>query len=261
MPPPLHHIRVLVTRARHQASALADELTVLGGTPILIPTIEIAPPESLDRLDQAIKNLASYDWLIFTSVNAVEAFEKRRQALGKQSKEMPKLAAIGSSTARALDAIGMKPDLTPPTAIAESLAASLLEKFSPTEPTRCLLVRAAEARDLLPQALREAGAEVDIAPAYRNVIPADSIGALQALFSAPSAYPDAITFTSASTVRNLLSLVEAAGLDLPRRILRVSIGPITSATLRELGYPPDLEAPEASIPSLVGALAEHFSRR
>ena len=268
VPPPLHHIRILVTRARHQASALADELTSLGATPILIPTIEIAPPESFDPLDDAIADLKAYDWLIFTSANAVEVFAERCRILGLPSTEnslrMPplrrlKVATIGPSTARALHSIGMKPDLIPPTAIAESLAGALLETFVDCNPPRCLLVRAAEARDVLPESLRSAGAKVEIVAAYRNVIPADSIEALWQIFSHRSTYPDAITFTSASTVRNLLALVEAAGLNLPRTILRASIGPVTSATLREAGYPADVEAPEASIPSLAQALAEHFS--
>ena len=273
MPPPLHQIRILVTRARHQASALADGLTSLGATPILIPTIEIAPPASFDPLDDVIADLEAYDWLIFTSANAVEAFAERRRTLGLGSTgnqlpippfRIPKVAAIGPSTARALDSIGIKTDLIPPAAVAESLASSLLESLASSllerRPTRCLLVRAAEARDILPATLRSAGAQVEIVAAYRNTIPPGSIEAFRRLFSDPSTYPDAITFTSASTVRNLLALVEAAGFDLPQSILRVSIGPVTSAALLEAGYPADLEAHEASIPSLVGTLAKHFSR-
>ncbi|HVG27451.1 MAG TPA: uroporphyrinogen-III synthase, partial [Acidobacteriaceae bacterium] len=117
-------------------------------------------------------------------------------------------------------------------------------------PTRFLLVRAEDARELLPDALRAAGGHVTIAPAYRTVTPADSLPALRDLFASPASFPHALTFTSSSSVRNLLALCDAAGLSLPPAPLRISIGPITSQTLRDAGYPPHAEAPEATVAAL-----------
>jgi len=124
-----------------------------------------------------------------------------------------------------------------------------------------LLIRAEQARDILPEALTSAGATVTIANAYRNQIPHDSIPALQKLFSDPGTYPDAITFTSASTVRNLIALLEAADLTLPPTITLASIGPITSQTLRDLGHSPTIEASEPTIPALVQSLLDHFTQK
>ena len=129
---------------------------------------------------------------------------------------------------------------------------------SDSTPTRFLLIRAEEAREHLPRTLRAAGAEVVVAPAYRNVIPAGSVEAIRDLFSSPENYPDAITFTSASTARNLFALLEAAGATLPANIVLASIGPITSASLSDLGHPPQIEAPEATVASLAENLVEYL---
>ena len=123
-----------------------------------------------------------------------------------------------------------------------------------------LLIRAEQARDILPEALTAAGAHLTIANAYRNQTPPDSIPALQQLFTAPANYPDAITFTSASTARNLIALLEAANLTLPPGITLASIGPITSQTLRDLGHEPSCEAPEPTIPALIQSLLNHLSQ-
>jgi uroporphyrinogen-III synthase len=162
---------------------------------------------------------------------------------------------IGPATARAVQGIGLTVDLIPSRYIAESLAESLTPE---AHGKSILLIRAAEARDILPESLTRAGATVTIAEAYRNRIPPESIPALQQLFSSPRTWPDAITFTSASTVRNLLTLLEAASLTLAPTIALASIGPITSQALRELGLTPTLEAPEPTIPALVQTLADLF---
>ena len=256
---PLSGKRILVTRAPHQASALAEQLHALGATPILIPTIELVPPASFCALDAAMTCLMTYDWLIFTSANAVEAFHRRAQFL--HLAQLPRnIAAIGPATERAVNAIGLNVDLVPPHYIAESLAQSLLpHALTPTgEPRSFLLVRAEHARDIIPEALIAAGANVTIAPAYRNQIPTGSIPALEALFRDPTLYPDAITFTSASTVTNLFTLLEAASLTIPPTITLASIGPITTETLRTLNHPPHLEAPEPTIQSLCQTLAAHY---
>jgi uroporphyrinogen-III synthase len=310
---------VLITRSPHQASDLADRLRSLGVEPVLIPALEIAVPSSFAALDAALHQLDTFDWLLFTSANAVEAFHRRlesQQVTSPQSQvahpfvvpsrkggvpsshvaadpgapSMPQsyrgmggkrpllnIAAIGPATARALEAIGLTPTLIPPQAVAESLAeALLLHARQPNgSPTRFLLLRAESGgdtppREHLPETLHAAGADVTIAPAYRTLIPADSIPAIRALFQQrvphprsgmpeqggvlssqpPQPTPDAITFTSSSTVHNLLALCQAAGVPLPLQPLRISIGPITSQTLRDAGYPPHAEAPEATVASL-----------
>ncbi len=253
--------RILITRSRHQASVLSEQLQAIGVEPILIPTISIAPPHTYAPLDGAIAELHSFDWLLFTSANAVEAFALRGSAhrFAARPGDLPRIAAIGPSTSKALARIGLTPDLLPPQSVAESLAQSLLPHVTPGV-TRFLLVRAESARDTLPQALRAAGAQLTIAPAYRNIIPEESIPLLQTLFATPASRPDAITFTSSSTAANLFALLEAAEITLKadqddgNSVLRASIGPITSQTLRDLGYPPHLEASEPTIHSLVAAL-------
>jgi uroporphyrinogen-III synthase len=253
--PTLTNKRILITRTRHQASDLAAQLEALGAITILIPTIEIAPPNSFHALDAALTCLRTYDWLVFTSPNAVEAFHRRAQFL--HLTQLPKhIAVIGPATLNAVNAIGLTIDLIPPQYIAESLAEALL----PEAPGKSfLLVRAAEARDTLPQALAAAGATVTIAEAYRNQLPAESMQALQTLFASPETYPDAITFTSASTARNLCALLEAANLILLPNITLASIGPITSQTLRDLGHEPTIEAPTPTIESLVQSLLKKFN--
>jgi uroporphyrinogen-III synthase len=252
---PLTNKRILITRTRHQASDLAAQLEALGATTILIPTIDIAPPANFHALDAALTCLRTYDWLVFTSANAVEAFHRRAQF--NHITQLPqKIAVIGPATLRAANQIGLAVDLVPSQYIAESLAEALL----PEAPGKSfLLVRAAEARDVLPEALTAAGANVTIAEAYRNQLPSESIPALESLFSVPAHYPDAITFTSASTVRNLFALLEAANLILPEVVTLASIGPITSEALRDLGHPPHIEAVEPTIPALIQSLVTHFT--
>jgi uroporphyrinogen-III synthase len=250
----LLHKRILITRTRPQASDLATQLEALGAIPILIPTIEIAPPTSFAALDAALTCLGTYDWLLFTSANAVDAFHRRAQFL--HLTQLPRhIAVIGPATLSAANAIGLTVDLIPPRYLGESLAEALL---SEAPGKSFLLVRAAEARDTIPETLTAVGATVTIAEAYRNQLPPDSIPAIQHLFSAPERYPDAITFTSASTARNLCALLEAANLTLPPKITLASIGPITSEALRDLGHEPSIEAPEPTIPALVASLEAHF---
>lgn len=256
--------RVLVTRSPHQASVLADQLRAAGAEPILIPTIGLADPASFAPLDEALAQLDTFHWLLFTSANAVEAFAKRLQFLHGSATSyslLPtscRIAAIGSATARALEAAGLRAGLISSQAIAEVFAEELLQHALQPKgaPTRFLLLRAEIAREVLPDSLHAAGAEVTVVPVYRNVVPHDSIAAIRELFSSREKWPAAITFTSSSTATNLLALLEAAGLLLPQEILRISIGPVTSQTLMELGYPPHAEAAEANLPSLVAAVVE-----
>jgi uroporphyrinogen-III synthase len=274
---PLHNKRILLTRPRHQASELAFELKALGAIPILIPTIEIISPETYAPLDTALAQLNQYDWIIFTSANAVEIFSQRihrvlhpsqshgegwdiratREPLSPPQPILPRIAVIGPATAKAVQGVGLPVDLIPAKYIAESLAEALTPYAANAN---MLIIRAEQARDILPEALTAAGATVTFANAYRNQIPPDSIPALQKLFSNPGTYPDAITFTSTSTARNLVALLETADLTLPTGIALASIGPITSQTLRDLGHQPTVEAPEPTIPALIQSLLRHFSQ-
>lgn len=227
-----------------------------GAIPILIPTIEIIPPESFDSLDSAIAEISTFDWLIFTSANAVESFSDRWSRINSQNpNRAPQIAVIGPATAGAVRKIGLHVDLIAPRYIAESLAESLV---SEAQGKRFVIVRAAEARNVIPDALIRAGGKVTIAEAYRNHIPTESIPALRELFFSPKNYPDAILFTSASTVHNLATLLEAAGVSLPPGITLASIGPITSQALSEHGLTPSVEAAESTIQGLVHALDQSF---
>jgi uroporphyrinogen-III synthase len=249
---PLANRRILITRAQAQASGLAAQLEALGATTIQIPTIAIAPPSSYAALDAAITQIDRFDWLIFTSANAVAVFADRARHLGL-SPRPNRTAAIGPATAKAVVEAGLLLNLTPPQAVAESLAESLREH---APGARMLLVRAAIARDTLPGMLTEAGASVTIAEAYRTVIPETSVQQLRELFENDP--PDAITFTSASTAQNLVALLDEASLRLPEGIALASIGPITSQAMRNLGLEPTCEAQEATIQSLREALCAYF---
>jgi uroporphyrinogen-III synthase len=251
---PLTGRRILITRTRQQASELAAQLEAAGAETILIPTIELAPPTSFGSLDAALASLRSFDWVIFTSANAIHAFDARAKELGIMHRPK-RIAVIGPATARAVQEIGLTPDLIPPQFVAESLAEALLPFASGAS---MLLVRAEQARDVLPDALVAAGAQVTIGYGYRNVVPPASATALRQVFADAERCPDAITFTSSSTATNLFALLDASSLKLPHQIVRASIGPVTSQTLRELGYPATIEANEPTIAALFTALVEHL---
>ena len=255
---PLAHRRILITRPPQQASELAGRLRALGATPISIPTIEIAPPASFAALDAALASLSSFDVVAFTSANAVTAFQQRARLLGIVLGIAPqprRIAVVGPSTARAVEAIGLQAGVIPSTFTAQSLAETLRPEASGK---RFLLVLAEAAPTILSDGLESAGGQVTVAAAYSNRIPASSLQAIASLFSSPGNCPDAVTFTSASTAANLVALLEASGLTLPAAVVRASIGPITSRALRDLGLPPHIQASESTIPALVAALELHF---
>jgi len=250
-------IRVLVGRARHQAGALSTELRKLGAAVIEIPFIEIRKPRSFRPLDIALKALNTYDWLILTSVNGVEAMWQRWEKLGLTApSHFPRIAAIGPATKKAIEQRGRKVDVVPKEYVAESVVRSLKSKV---KGNRVLLVRAKVARDVIPQELRKAGAHVDVVEAYETVIPQSSRRRLQSALKNLTKRPHVVTFTSSSTVKNFVAL-------LGRRtklngILMASIGPVTSATLRELGLPVDIKAKEFTIPGLTDAIAQAISHQ
>jgi len=258
-----------VIRSPHQVSELAERLRARGLEPVAIPAIELAEPSSYEALDYALANLDRFDWLLFTSANAVDAFRRRLSAVGDPASSLQdevarlRIAAIGPSTARAVEALGVAVDVVPPQAVAESMAASLKEyALQPGgRATRFLLVRAEEGREVLLEALRESGAEVMVAPAYRTVLPERSVELVREIFGADRNGVDAITFTSSSSARNLLALFDAAGIAMPEGVVLASIGPVTSATLRDLGYQVSVESSVASVEALSDVVAVALQRR
>jgi uroporphyrinogen-III synthase len=261
----LKGIRVLVGRARHQASDLSTKLRGLGAEVIEIPFIEIREPESFAKLDRALVEISRYDWLILTSVNGVNAMWERMGKLGLEgnSLEHLKVAAIGPATRKGIESRGLTVDIMPKEYVAESVVSSLRHLV---EGKRTLLVRAKVARDVIPRELQNAGAQVDVVEAYETVIPEQSREALRQIFDQPENTPQFITFTSSSSVKNFATLVGQAGMQKIRsrhnlesglrRPLLASIGPVTSATLRELKLPVDVEASEYTISGLVQAIVD-----
>jgi uroporphyrinogen-III synthase len=250
---PLTGIRVLVGRARHQAGALSTELRNLGAEVIEIPFIEIRKPRSFQPLDSALKNLDTYDWLILTSVNGVDAMWERATQLriGRKPFRGLRTAAIGPATRKALEQRRLKVEVVPKEYVAESVVGSLKTRL---KGKRALLVRAKVARDVIPRELRRAGARIDVVEAYETVVPKSSRRRLQAVLTSSDRCPDVVTFTSSSTVKNFVGLVGPALLPALGRIQMASIGPITSATLREYKLPVDIAAKEFTIPGLVAAI-------
>ena len=249
--------RVLVTRAAHQAGKLSAGLRALGATPVEVPVLEIQPPESFDALDAALLALPAYDWLILTSANTVRALADRATELGVPliNPVGLKVAAVGEATATAARRAGFTVTFVPELYVAESLVAGLVTR---ADRQRILLARAAITRDVIPDALRKAGAFVDAVDAYRNALPEAAPGQLQ---QALSEGIDAATFTSSSSVTHLQEAAHAAGVPWPfARIPAVSIGPITSETLREAGWEPAIEADPSDIPGLIGAVAQLLGR-
>ena len=239
---PLTGRRVLVTRAAHQAGKLSEGLRALGAEPIEVPVLEIRPPDDLGPLDQSLRKLDQYDWLILTSANTVRALSQRALELGvglDQPAGM-KVAAIGDSTAAAARKTGFRVTFVPELYVAESLVAGLLEGVQfQTVGLRMLLVRGA-------------GITVDVVDAYQNVLPE---AAPEQLRQALAAGIDAATFTSSSSATHLAEAARAAGIGWPLAgVAAVSIGPITSETLRGLGWEPADEANPSDIHGLIDAV-------
>jgi len=251
--PQLDGVRVLVGRARHQAGALSAELRQLGASVLEIPFIEIRKPRSFRPLDSALKNVGGYDWLILTSVNGVEAMCDRMKKLkiGNAKLKSLRVAAIGPATKKAIQKRGIKVDVVPREYIAESVVRSLKGKV---KGKRVLLVRAKVARDVIPRELRKAGAQVEVVEAYETVVPQSSRSRLRAALKNPEKRPHVVTFTSSSTVKNFVQLLGQRTRSTLDGIRTASIGPVTSATLREFGLPVDIKAKEFTIPGLVSAI-------
>ena len=254
---PLAGRRVLVTRAVHQAGKLSEGLRAVGAIPVDVPVLEIASPDSFDFLDEALRRMGPYDWVIFTSANTVRALAKRSAEIGVAAppRANVKVAAVGEATAAAAREAGWSITLVPESYVAESLVTHAGADIEPGN--RVLLARAAVARDVIPDALRAAGATVDVVDAYRNVVPE---GTSERLRGALAAGLDAATFTSSSSVEHLADAARAAGVAFPfADVLAVSIGPITSQTLRSMGWELAAEAEPHDVPGLIAAVVRVLS--
>jgi uroporphyrinogen III methyltransferase/synthase len=249
---PLFGKRILVTRAREQASELARRLAELGAEPIEFPTIRIAPLDDYAQLDAALAQ--KYDWVIFTSVNGVRFVWERLTALGRDARAFADthLAAIGSATAEALARHGLRADFVP----REYVAEAIVEQIGEVAGQRVLLPRADIARETLAHDLRARGAHVDDVAAYRTIITDASDPRAQDIRAQlERGEIDVITFTSSSTVRGFVNAIQFPISNLQSLIV-ACIGPVTVHTARELGLRVDVVAEEHTIAGLVAALVE-----
>ncbi len=263
---PLFSKRVVVTRTRDQASELVDLLENYGAECLEYPTISLEPVASYEILDRALAEIETYHWLLFTSINAVDYFFKRLFDVGKDVRDLkgPKIAAVGRVTAEALVSRGVRADLLPQEFTGDGLAETLIE--TGVKGLRILVPRALKARETLPETLGSAGAEVTVAPVYQNVLPTSSAGehlkedlhrALQ------EKNVDMITFTSSSTVKNFMTLLDITTPDEMQKLMSgvavATIGPITAKTAEEFGLHVDVQPAEYTIPGLVDSIVMHFT--
>lgn len=252
---PLFGKTVLVTRAREQASLLTERLEALGARCFEAPVIKVVPPDSYQQLDDSITRLADYHWLIFTSVNGVDAFFDRlhRQKLDARALGKVKVAAIGAATAARLKEQGVYADLIPVEFRAEGIIAALAPQVQAG--ANILIPRALVARDILPEKLTEMGAKVDVVPAYRTVAGEADSAKLQSMLAAGEI--DLITFTSSSTVTNMLTLLGENAAQLLNSAVVACIGPVTAGTCKDNDIRRDIIAGEFTIAGLVEAIVSY----
>jgi|SRR5580658_1669997 uroporphyrinogen-III synthase len=255
---PLTGTRILVGRARQQAGSFSAGLRSLGASVIEIPFIEIRKPQSYQALDGALRNIKTYDWLILTSANGVEAMWERLRKLRitRRNLDHLQIAAIGPATKKAIVMHGLKVKMVPDEYIAEAVVKKLRDKVSGQ---RALLIRARVARDVIPEELRAAGALVDVVEAYETVVPEKSRVRLRALMKNAARRPHIVTFTSSSGAKNFAELLGnfragSRGAAWLKQVQFASIGPVTSATLRELQLPAAIEAREFTMGGLIRAI-------
>lgn len=254
---PLFGKRVVVTRSREQASFLSKQISLLGGEPIEFPTIKIVPPENFAPLDEAIKNIASFNWLIFTSVNGVKFFFRRLHQLKRDIRDLKgvNLCAIGPKTRNLLESYGLQVDYVPSEYKAEEIAAGLRERLKPGD--HVLLPRADIARKVLPETLQELGVKVREVIAYKTATGNGNSENIIKLLQSNKV--DIVTFTSSSTVRNFVSMLQVPNLqELMKNVIVACIGPITAQTAREAGLQVSVQASEYTIEGLLKAIIDYL---
>ena len=247
---------VLVTRSLSQSRELIALLEGLGAAVISIPTIAIGPPETWESADEAIRRIADFDWIIFTSANSVDAFLDRAGSLSGRSSGL-KLAAVGSQTARRIEERELKPDFVPEDFRAEGLIKDFPEDLTGA---RILLPRAETGNDLLPDTLTDRGARVDVVAVYRNEMPTTGDDALRSVLAAGTV--DCISLTSGSTAKNLIRMLSTSDtvITLEKPAIAV-IGPVTRRAVLELGLHVDIEPEVATIPALVDAIQHYLETK
>jgi uroporphyrinogen III methyltransferase/synthase len=256
---PLFGKRVLVTRAVQQAGSLAELLRDEGAQPILTPTIRIVAPSDLGPLEDAVTHLDRYDWVLFTSSNSVDALFSSILAakLDVRAFGRARVCAIGAKTAAALQARGLCADLVPEDVRAEGVIAALGPLVASR--ARILLPRAEVAREILPESLRDAGAEVDVVVAYRNLPPEPKeVARIRRLVD--PAECDLVLFTSSSTVRNLVDVLGRDAADRLNALALFSIGPVTTRTAERLGLRIAATSEDQSIESLVATARAYYTK-
>jgi uroporphyrinogen III methyltransferase/synthase len=259
---PLFGKRIVVTRAREQASGFLAHLTDLGAACIEFPTIQVVPPKSWDALDRAMMRLERYQWLLFTSVNGVKYFFERLEHLGLDMRELNgiKVGAIGPKTAEAVYKKGIRPDLVPEEYRAEAVVDAFRKRD--VKGINILLPRAAKARQVLPVELVKMGARVDEIPAYETVQPDHDRARVRGMLEKGEI--DMVTFTSSSTVTNFVEMFREEKQHLKEWMTKVAvacIGPITARTAEERGLSVSLIPEEYTIEALTNAIVQHFSSK
>lgn len=251
--------RIVITRPRSQALGFIREIERLGGEVVEFSTIEITPPKSYEPLDRAIQNIESYHWIIFTSANGVRFFFNRFRDLGRNIAVLKgiRIAAIGPQTGKELEAISLRADLVPGEYRAEAILQELRNEG--VRGKRVLLPRAAEAREILPETLRQWGAQLDVIEVYRTVGSKSDCSALHSQLRAREI--DMVTFTSSSTVRYFAALFPGEPVAGLLAFTAVGcIGPITQRTAEELGIRVDLVAREYTAHGLTQAIVDYFNK-
>jgi uroporphyrinogen III methyltransferase/synthase len=259
---PLFRKRILVTRTREQASELIARLEDLGADCVEGATISIEPPDSWEDLDRALAEMETYQWVLFTSINAIQFFFKRLHEKGMDARALkgPKLGVVGKATAEYLLQFGLKADLLPEEFTGEGLAKSLVHEG--ISGSRILIPRALKAREILPEILQQAGAEVSVVPVYQNKRPEGHEEELRTLFENHAI--DMITFTSSSTVTNFLHMLNAGSEEKLKELLEgvkiAAIGPITAETIRKNNLQIDVQPETYTIPDLVESILTYYTR-
>lgn len=263
---PLFGKRIVVTRTRDQASELVYLLENYGAECLEFPTITLEPVPSYEILDRALAEITTYHWLLFTSINAVDYFFKHLFEQGMDARDLKgsKIAAVGRVTAEALARRGVKADLLPDEYTGDGLAASLIK--SGVAGQRILIPRALKARETLPDALCNNGAEVTVAPVYHNVLPHSSSGEQfkeELRTALLEKNVDMVTFTSSSTVKNFMALLDMNDRDALQKFMSgvaiATIGPLTAKTVEQFGLQVSVQPAEYTIPDLVDSIVEYFT--